>query len=295
MKTQRNILVAFILNIVFCIFELLGGLFTNSISIISDSIHDFGDSISIGLSYFLEKKSKRNPDDKYTYGYIRYSTLGAFITTMILFIGSLIVIYNSIFRIINPVEINYDGMLIIAIIGVVINFVAAYYTREGDSLNQKSVNLHMLEDVLGWVVVLVGSILIKLTKVYMIDSILSLLVATYILMGTLKNLKAVLELFLEKAPNNISLAELKHHLLNIDGVEDVHHIHLWSLDGFNNYATMHVICDNKHEKDIKCKIREELQEHGIMHVTIETENEKCDDVLCTVKSVETSHHHHHHH
>ena len=179
MKTEKNILIAFILNIVFSIFEFFGGIFTNSISILSDSIHDFGDAVSIGISYFMEKKSKMHADNKYTYGYIRYSVLGGVITTTILLVGSILVIIGSIKRIINPVEVNYNGMIIIAIIGVLLNFIAAYVTREGDSINQKAVNLHMLEDVLGWVVVLIGAIVMNFTDIRIIDSIMSI--------GDLKN------------------------------------------------------------------------------------------------------------
>ena len=133
MKTEKNILIAFILNLVFSIFEFIGGAITNSIAIMSDSIHDMGDAMSIGISYFLEKKSMKKPDDKYTYGYVRYSVIGSTITTIILILGSLFVIYNAIKRIINPVEINYDGMIIFAVVGVVVNFLAAYYTKDGDS------------------------------------------------------------------------------------------------------------------------------------------------------------------
>ena len=139
MKTEKNILIAFLLNMCFSLFELIGGIFTNSVAIISDAIHDFGDSISIGVSYFLEKKSKKKPDNKYTYGYARYSILGAIITNTILITGSILVIINAIERIINPVDINYDGMIIFAVFGVIINFLAAYFTKEGDSLNQKAV------------------------------------------------------------------------------------------------------------------------------------------------------------
>ena len=181
MKTEKNILIAFLLNMLFSIFELIGGIFTNSVAIISDAVHDFGDSISIGISYFLEKKSKKKPDNNYTFGYTRYSILGAFITNTILIIGSVLVIINAIKRIINPVTINYDGMIIFAIFGVIVNFLAAYFTKEGDSLNQKAVNLHMLEDVLGWSVVLIGAILIKFTEINVIDSIMSIGLAIFIL------------------------------------------------------------------------------------------------------------------
>ena len=295
MKTEKNILVAFLLNISFAIFEFIGGIFTNSVAIISDSIHDIGDALSIGISFFLEKKSKQKANEKYTYGYARYSVLGATITTTILLIGSILVIISATKRIINPEQINYNGTIIFALFGVIINFFAAYFTRKGDSLNQKSVNLHMLEDVFGWVIVLIGSIVMKFTNLTIIDPILSILVAIFILVNALKNLKVVLDLFLEKTPNNISINEIKEHLLKIDNIIDVHHIHVWSIEGFHNYATMHVVV-KKETKNLKEQIREKLKEHKINHVTIEIEkeNEKCKETNCNC-NVKIEHHHHHHH
>ena len=208
MKSEKNILIAFILNIGFSIFELLGGFFTNSISILSDAIHDFGDALSIGISLALEKISKKKPNEKYTYGYVRYSILGALITTIILTIGSIFVIIGGVNRIINPEEINYNGMIIFAVFGVIINLFAAYFTKDGDSINQRAVNLHMLEDVLGWIVVLVGAILMKFTDIRIIDSIMSIGVALFILVNSFKNLKEILDLFLEKTPKNISIEEI---------------------------------------------------------------------------------------
>ena len=297
MKTEKNILIAFLLNMSFSIFELIGSFFTGSVAIMSDAIHDFGDSISIGLSYFLEKKSKKKPNNKYTFGYTRYSILGASITTTILTIGSVLVIINAINRIINPIEINYNGMIIFALIGVIINFLAAYFTKEGDSLNQKAVNLHMLEDVLGWAVVLIGAILIKFTEIYLIDAIMSIGVAIFILTNSLKSFKSILDLFLEKTPNGIKIEELKEHLLEIENVEDVHHIHVWSMDGFNNYATMHIVTDSKDTKFLKGKIKEELKEHGISHTTLEFEESdyNCTDIECKIEEPHHHKHHHHHH
>lgn len=294
MKTEKNILIAFILNLGFAIFEFIGGAITNSVAIVSDAIHDIGDAMSIGVSYFLEKKSKQKPDDKYTYGYVRYSVIGSMITTVILIIGSVFVIYNAILRIMDPVEINYNGMIIFAVIGVVVNFIAAYFTREGDSLNQKSVNLHMLEDVLGWVVVLVGAIVMKFSDITIIDPILSILVALFILKNALVNFKNIFDLFLEKMPAGISMDELKEHILEIKGVKDVHHMHIWSMDGFNHYATMHVVSNNKKVKEL---VKEELKEHGISHVTIELESveENCLEETCEVDTKKMTGHHHHHH
>ncbi len=297
MKTEKNILTAFILNIAFSIFELIGGIFTNSISIISDAVHDFGDALSIGISLVLEKISKKKPNETYTYGYVRYSVLGALITTIVLTLGSVFVIIGGINRILNPETINYNGMIIFAIFGVIINFFAAYFTREGDSLNQKAVNLHMLEDVLGWVVVLIGSILMKFTDISLIDSIMSIGIALFILINAFKNMKSILDLFLEKTPKNISVEEIKKHLLEIKGVIDVHHVHIWSIDGYNNYSTMHIVTDEKNIKELKNKIREEMNEHGICHSTIEIEDKDdiCDEKECEVKANNEIGHHHHHH
>jgi len=294
MKVEKNILIAFILNITFSLFEFFGGLFTNSVAILSDSIHDLGDAISIGISYFLEKKSKKKADKNYTYGYIRYSVLGGVITTSILLVGSILVIISAVKRIFHPVEVNYSGMIIFAIVGVILNFIAAYVTREGDSINQKSVNLHMLEDVLGWIVVLVGAIIMNFTNIKVLDSIMSIGVALFILINSLNNLKKVVDIFLEKTPDDINIDELKKQLLKIDNVEDIHHIHVWSIDGYNNYATMHIVVDQKNVSLVKKKIREELLEHNICHAILETEDEACDDLECHV-SLDTNNHHHHHH
>lgn len=297
MKTEKNILIAFLLNLAFSVFEFIGGVFTGSVAIVSDAIHDIGDAASIGVSYFLEKKSKKQPDEIYTYGYTRYSVIGGVITTMILLFGSVAVVYNAVGRIIEPTQINYNGMILFAVVGVLVNSGAAFFTREGDSLNQKAVNLHMLEDVLGWVVVLVGAIVMRFTDFALIDPIMSIGVAVFIFVNAIKNLKEVLDLFLEKTPRGIEVSEIKAHVAAIDGVLGVHHVHVWSMDGQNNYATMHVVT-NGDPHEIKEKIREELSEHGIGHATLELEgeNEHCHERECCVEFKQhTGHHHHHHH
>ena len=292
MKSDIKILIAFLLNLFFSIFEFIGGIFTNSISIISDSIHDFADAISIGVSYILEKVSKKTSNKRYTYGYLRYSVLGAFITTIILLVGSIFIIYNAVKRIINPVEINYNGIIIFAIVGVVVNFIAAKITNHGHSLNQKSINLHMLEDLFGWIIVLVGAIVMKFTNFSIIDSILSILLAIFIFINALKNLINIINIFLEKVPNNISIDKIKKELENIEDVYNVHHIHIWSMDGYNNYATMHVVA-TKNINRVKDLIRKVLKENNINHVTIEIEDNKevCGDNNCNNKIIK--HHHHH--
>ena len=191
-------------------------------------------------------------------------------------------------------------MILFAVFGVIVNFLAATFTREGDSLNQKSVNLHMLEDVLGWVIVLIGAIIMKFTDISLIDPILSIGVAAFILISALKTLKEIVDIFLEKTPDGVNLEEIKEHIISIDEVLDVHHIHIRSIDGYRNYATMHVVFEGK-LPEVKAKVKEELAEHGIEHTTIEFEEkgEACDCKECEIKgecgTCDHHHHHHHHH
>ena len=297
MKTQRNILIAFLLNFSFSIFELFGGIFTGSVAILSDAVHDVGDAASIGVSYFLEKKSKKQPDESYTYGYARYSVIGSVITTLILLVGSALVVYNAVQRILVPVEIDYNGMILFAVVGVAVNFLAALFTREGDSLNQKAVNLHMLEDVLGWLVVLIGAVVMRFTDFALLDPALSIAVAVFIFVNAIKGLKEALDIFLEKTPHGVDVHEIEHHVCEIEGVLGVHHIHVWTMDGQSNYATMHVVAKGDTHK-IKHAIREELVEHGVGHVTLELEceGEHCHEEHCHVEiNTHAGHHHHHHH
>lgn len=295
MKTDRNILIAFILNLTFSILEFFGGLFTNSVAILSDSVHDLGDALSVGLAYILERKSKKGTDKRHSYGYLRYSVLGGVITTSILIISSILVIIGAIHRVIQPEHVDYSGMIILATIGVVLNSVAAFVTHDKGSLNQKAINLHMLEDVLDWIVVLIGAIIMNFTDISTIDPVMSIGVALFILYNALKNLHSVLDIFLEKTPDGIDLGEIKHQLLGIKDVLDVHHIHVRSIDGYNNYATLHVVV-SKYSHELKEQIKHELGHLNINHSTIELElrGEECDEKECEPSIHAHSHNHSHH-
>ena len=297
MNSERKILIAFILNFVFSIFEFIGGAITGSVAIASDAVQDAGDALSIALSFILERKSKKEPDETYTYGYARYSVMGSVITTVILLVGSLGVMIGAVKRVVNPVEIDYDNMIIFAVVGALVNVVAALLTGSGDSLNQKAVNLHMLEDVLGWVVVLIGAVVMRFTDISVLDPLMSIGVSLFIFVNAFRNLKEAVDLFLEKTPHGIEIDEIKEHIKEIEGVKDIHHIHIWSMDGYNNYLTMHVVTDDDGHV-IKEKIRKELREHGISHATLELEGTKehCHHECCFVESSQNpaGHHHHHH-
>lgn len=271
MGMVRKMHVAFFLNIGFAFLELVGGVYTGSIAIVSDAMHDFCDALSIGISCYLEKKSKNTADSTYTYGYARYSVLGAAITNCILVIGSVAVMYNAVMRVFNPVPINRGGMIIIAVFGIAANLAAVYFTKGGDSLNQKAVNLHMSEDVLCWVAILVGGIVIRLTGFTVIDALLSFGVGLFILISAVLSMVKIIDLFLEKAPKDISVDSIKDRLVKTPRVLDVHHIHVRSFDGISHCATMHIVTDSTDIRGLKCRIKKLLLGLGIEHTTLEFE------------------------
>lgn len=293
METKRNIFIAFILNFTFSIFELIGGFITGSVAISADALHDFFDAISIGTAYIFEKTSRKKPTAKYTYGYARFSVLGGLITTFLLLLGSGFVIYKAVRRMITPTPINYNGTLLFAVVGLVVNATATYFTHGGKSINQKAVNLHMLEDVCGWFVVLIGAVVMKFTDLYIIDPILCLLVAVFIIVNCIKNLGKITDIFLIKTPKNIHVNELIERIKNVDGVIDVHHIHIWSLDGETHCATLHIVAKGRVD-EIKADVKEELKYYGILHTTVETETllEKCTEKTCEIKGRAHCCHHH---
>lgn len=298
-NSTKNIFIAFILNLFFSIFELIGGILTNSVSIMADSVHDFGDAISILISLILEHISKKKPNQDYTFGYLRYSTLGALLTSTILLVGSIFVIISAIERLINPIEVHYNGMMLLSVVGIIVNIIATKITKDTDNLNEKTVSLHMLEDVLGWVCVLVGSIIIKFTDIHIIDPALSITVSLFILINVIKRYKNIFEILLEKKPSKINVEEIKEHLLKIKEVKNIHHLHIWTIDGITNYITLHVLVDenvlSKDLDNIKKKIKNELEEHGISHSTVEFEVKKCHSSDCKINSNINIHEHIHHH
>ena len=279
MKTEKRILAAFILNASFSVFELIGGFLTGSVTVTSDSLHDAGDAVAIGISYFLERKSKRPPDEKYSFGYARFSLLGSVITTVILLAGATAVACGAVLRIIFPREIDAGGMIIFAVIGIIVNAFAVLLTHGGRSLNQRAVSLHMVEDVLGWASTLVGAVVIKLTGITVIDSVMSLVIAALLSVAALKNLKSAAEVFLLKTPNGLSPERIKKDLEETDGVTGVHHLHLWSVDGTNTAATVHIKISGDFVK-VKAAVREKLCCYGVDHVTVEAEtaDEICSEV-----------------
>lgn len=296
MKSDRNILIAFLLNFTFSLLELIGGTLTGSVAIVSDAVHDFGDTVSIAISYFLERKSKGQPDATYTFGYGRYSVIGSVITTLVLMLGSILVLVQAVQRLFAPQAVHSGGMLLLAVIGLSVNLMAALVTREGDSLNQKAVNLHMLEDVIGWAVVLVGAAVMLLTNWTMIDPLLSIGVAIFILCQAVGHLKESMYLFLEAVPEDVSVAQICEAALAVKGVSGVHHVHVWSTDGSHHFATMHIVAAEP-DASLKEAVRHSMEALHISHITMELESpdEQCAQQHCVLHDEEHPHNHGHHH
>ncbi|MDD3810087.1 MAG: cation diffusion facilitator family transporter [Erysipelotrichaceae bacterium] len=269
----RDLKVAFLLNFTFTIIELFGGMMTNSMAVFSDALHDLGDSLSLAVAWGLEKYAHKAPDYRYSYGYARFSLLGALINSLILIFGSLAIIYNSFMRLKEPAPVDPLGMIFLAVLGIAVNGLATWRLHKGESLNEKVVSWHLIEDVLGWVVVLIGSVVMYYSDLAIIDPLLSLGITIFVMVNVVFKLLAVLRIFLEGVPLEYSIASLKDELERFNQVINAHHIHLWSLEGKSILASFHlVVADDTASDsiiDLKKQIRKELQEKGIEHITIE--------------------------
>ena len=280
--SSNNIKVAFFLNFAFTILEIIGGLYVNSIAIISDAIHDLGDTISLGTSWYLEEKSYKKSNKKFSFGYKRFSLLGALINSVILIIGSLYVITEAVGRILEPEHTDAKGMIFFAVIGVLVNGYAAWKLSSGKTMNEKVASWHLVEDVLGWVAVLVVGIILNFKDIHYLDPALSLLITIYILWNVFIRLKQTLFIFLQGVPEDLDINEIESKILNIDFVNSIHHMHVWSLEGEHNVFTAHIKIDDNSNlnnfKKVKFDVKDILKEYKFEHYTVEVEfnDENCD-------------------
>lgn len=274
---SKNILLAFFLNASFSIIELIGGYLTNSMAIYSDALHDFGDSLALLFSYYAEKLSHKKEDDKFTFGYRRFSSLAALINGAILLAGSIYVIYEAIGRIQNPEPVKAEGMILLAILGIAVNGFAAYKMSKSEGTNPRMVMYHLLEDLLGWVSVLIVSIVLIFKPWYILDSILSILISLVILRGVYKNLVKVGMIFMQNFPTELDVKQLKDEIVKFENVKDIHEVKGWSIDGDSHYLRFHVLVSrdsNIVQLDLlKKTIKSKLKEYNIKYSTIEFESE----------------------
>ena len=282
----KNLRLAFFLNVGFTILEIIGGLFTNSVAILSDALHDLGDSLSLGVSLFLERKSHKKANLRFTFGYKRFTLLGALINSLVLISGSVFIIFEAIQRLQNPEPADAQGMVWFAILGVIVNGYAAWKVSSGKTLNERVVSWHLIEDVLGWVAVLIVSIVLLFTDLYFLDPALSLLITLYVLYNVIKRLKETLSIFLQARPDNVDLDEVIRKIKEDPKVKSLHHTHLWSLDGEHHVFTTHICLQNvrSFNEVVACKqrLKEMLKkDYRFSHYTIETE---LDAESCSLRS-----------
>lgn len=274
---------AFFLNLFFTIIEFVGGWLTNSTAIMADAVHDLGDSLSIGLAWMLNKLSSKQPSQRFTYGYKRLSLLGALINAIILIGGSIWVLSEAVPRLFAPEMPVTEGMFVLAIFGIVVNGVAAYKLSGGTTLNERVLNWHLLEDVMGWVAVLIVSIVLMFVDLPILDPILSIGFTLFILFNVVKTCKETLSLFLQATPDQTVQQDIETALLDIDQVTNLHHLHFWSLDGEHHVLTVHLVLKTplltEQLIELKAHIAERLSPYRLSHTTIEFEfpSEICRD------------------
>jgi len=274
---------AFFLNVTFTIIEFIGGILTNSTAIMADAVHDLGDSLSIGFAWFLSKVSEKGSNSEFTYGYRRLSLFGALINGLVLIIGSVWVLTEAIPKLLQPEMPIVEGMIALAVFGVLVNGFAAYKLSKGKSLNERVLNWHLLEDVLGWVAVLIVSIVLLFVDWPILDPALSILFTLYILINVAKNLWHTIRLFLQAIPDKELSKSVYKTLIELKEVDSIHHLHLWSLDGEHHVLTAHLALQEalstQQQLELKKSIAERLSKFNLEHTTIELEmtNEQCRD------------------
>jgi cobalt-zinc-cadmium efflux system protein len=266
---------AFFLNLAFAILEMVGGFLTNSITILAGALHDLGDSATLAVSWYLERVSLKVKDQKYSYGYKRFSLLGAVFSATVLLTGSVLIFYEAIQRLIAPQPSDASGMIIFAVLGIAVNGAAVLRIRGEKNMNARMIAWHLLDDVLGWSAVLIMSIVLYFADIRFLDPVFSLLITAFVVFNVFKNLRKTVSLFLQAVPEKVKINDLESRIRNMQMVKDVHHTHVWSLDGEQNVLTTHIVLESGAKREeirrIKCLIHEMIPQYDLVHTTIEFE------------------------
>jgi len=271
----KRIGVAFFLNLAFAILEIVGGIWTNSVAVLADALHDLGDSLALGFTWRFAKIAEKKGDADYTFGYRRFSLLGALVMAIVLFAGGLAVLFQAIPRIINPETSDARGMILLAIVGILVNGIAALRMHGGATLSERVVTWHFVEDVLGWIAVLIAAIVMRASSIHIIDPILSVLITLYVLWNVGKRLKETLVILLQGVPDGLTVEMLESEISKLGGVMGVHHTHVWTQDGQHHVLSTHVACDPdstvRQCAALRATVKSRLAELGVPHATIEME------------------------
>ena len=282
-NVNAALIIGIVLNSLFVVVEAVIGFSVDSLSLLSDAGHNLADVGSLALSLLAFKMLKIKPNNKYTYGYRKTTILASLVNGVILLISVGAIVYAAIQRFSNPPALPGKTIALVAGIGIVINFATAFmFLKNKDSdLNIKGAYLHMLADGLVSVGIMAGGIIIYFTQLYWIDPVFSLIIVIVILSNTWSLLKESLALTLDAVPKDISVEEIKKNAEDLDGIKNLHHIHIWAMSTTENAMTAHMVidqCDNVSRiKEIKNKLKHRLEHMNIQHITLETEfsNDDC--------------------
>lgn len=270
-----NLKLAFFLNVGFTIIEFVGGLLTNSTAILADAVHDLGDCFALAQAWYFESISEKKATQTYTYGYRRFTLLGAVISALLLLVSSFYVLSEAIPRIIEPEHSNAEGMLLLAIIGIAVNGFAMLRLSKGTSANIRVVALHLMEDVLGWVAILVVAIILLFKDIPILDPILATFITLYILTNVIKQLKKIIPVFLQASPVSIDGVNIQKQIGDIEFIRSSHHLNLWSLDGERTVLTVHMVAEKNLSPEeyahVKKQFKQIVDDLGIFHSTLEIE------------------------
>jgi len=294
-EREKRVRLAALLNLAFTIVEIVGGFWTNSLAILSDALHDFGDSVALLASWLFERGARKLPDTNRTFGYQRLSLFSAIFSASILIGGSIVIIFQAIPRLLNPELVNASGMVGIAFLGILFNGLGFFQLKKGESINEKVLSWHLLEDVIGWAGILVGGVIIYFWNIYILDPILTIGLTVFILYGVTKSLREALNILLQGVPRHINLEEVTADITSLEGVIGLHDLHIWSLEGETDILTAHVVLEErllKNPNETQKTIKEILRKHHIEHSTIEIESEYfCSGVECKEWNHDTSKNH----
>ncbi len=283
---SKAFIAGIVLNSAFVVVQAVAGLMSHSMALLSDAGHNLSDVASLVLSLIAFRLAKVKPTDSFTYGYKKTTILAALTNAVILFITIGVLGYESINRILHPQPIEGGLVAIIAGIGIVVNFGSAmfFFKNKEHDLNTKGAYLHLLTDALVSLGVVIAGLVIRYTNWYWLDGAVSVLILVVILIGTWSLLTNSLRMSLDAVPANVEVANIEQVILNVKGVESMHHMHIWSMSTTENALTAHLLLEDKLSFDEKMKVvhkvKHELLHNNIQHATIELESAilPCDDV-----------------
>jgi cobalt-zinc-cadmium efflux system protein len=284
-RINRAFITGIVLNTVFVAIEAATGLITGSLALLTDAGHNLADVTSLVIALFALKLSTVSPNKLYTYGYKKATILAALLNAIILLVVVGGIVYEAVMRLFHPLPVEGGVVAIVAGVGIIVNTVTAllFFRDKDKDVNVKGAYLHLAADALVSLGVVIAGIVITFTSWYWLDSVISMTVSVIIFISTWSLLKDTIRLSLDGVPQNINVNEIKLQLLNVPGVVDIHHLHIWGLSTTQVALTCHVVLRNdismKEIPHIKTAVRASIKNLGIQHATleIETNSENCTD------------------